>query len=103
MLRGEELRAEWAFRDAESGPEACQWGVGTSLGAQDVLAYTPVSHEAGYVSGARAALPPAPGQYYVSLLMTNRAGLAAVYHVPQPLTVVSCAEGPACPADVKCL
>ena len=103
MLLGEELRAEWAFRDAESGPEACQWGIGTSFGAQDVLAYTAVAHESGYVSGARVALPPAQGEYYVSLLMTNQAGLAAVYHVPQPLMVLACAEGATCPADMKCM
>ena len=103
-LVGDELRAEWAFADPESGPEACWWGVGSRFGAQDVMPYTPIAHEEGYVSEARAGLPAAPGHFYVSLLMTNRAGLRAEHHVAVPLVVLeACAEGEPCASSVKCL
>jgi hypothetical protein len=103
VLVGEKLHAEWYFRDSESGPEGCEWGIGTSFGAQDVLAYTTIAHEAGYVSGAQAALPAVQGQYFVSLRMSNRVGLTTVHYVPHPLTVLSCAGEATCAWDVKCM
>ena len=103
VLRGDDLRAEWAFADAESGPDLCSWAIGSSFGAEDVMPYTPVDNVAGYVIGARAALPAVEGTYFVTLRMTNRAGLVAVHHVAAPLTVLACAEGETCPSDVRCM
>ena len=100
---GPELRAQWVLMDPESGVDRCEWAVGSAAGAQDVMPYTAVSHEEGYVLDARAAVALQAGrQYFVSIRGSNKAGLEGEHHVEVPLTVVGCDE-PSCLSAVRCV
>ena len=104
VLPGAELRAQWALMDPESGVDEVAWAVGSAAGAQDLMPYTPIGHEEGYVLSARAAVPLVAGHhYFVSIRATNKAGLGALYPVEVPLSVVACTHGPDCLTAVRCL
>ena len=67
------LHASWSAVDPESGISRYEYAIGTSAGAQDVLAYT----DAGTATEiSQRGLPLINGQtYYVSVRATNGAGL----------------------------